>query len=70
MRTNSDEKNVDLISKVALCVHMSVCHRNYKLLQNCQYWIGVYWLPLRNMSPAMQNLYITVHGNEKPLRSY
>ena len=59
MRTNSDEKNVDLISKVALCVRMSVCHRNYKLLQNCQYWIGVYWLPLRNMSPAMQNLYIT-----------
>ena len=44
MRTNSDEKNVDLISKVALCVRMSVCHRNYKLLQNCQYSIGVYRL--------------------------
>ena len=59
MRTNSDEKNVDLISKVALCVHMSVCHRNYKLLQNCQLWIGVYQIPLHNRSTAMQNLYIT-----------
>ena len=26
-----------LISKVALFVCMSVCHINYKLLQNCQY---------------------------------